>query len=352
MLSEQLNSGFLCAARMASILAALLFLVFPICPRGFANTSGSLPDPSNSNTYTAPSFVKEIARLKSALETARESPERLQVLINSLPNLWTVEAGTQEYRVPTSTLADRLKKAEHFPEGRRLELDKAQEYLDALVSETDELSKTPPPNSSSAKIALDKILAQPEYHRNGAPSWWDRMRAQLNQMILDALSRIFRNIGSQKTLGQVLLWLGICAAAVLIAVAMFRRWIRSARLEEMALESAAIPARSWQQWIYASRAAADRRDYRLAIHCAYWAGISRLQDQGTVPPDHAKTPREYLRSLSKSKLIFPETHAARYQALSAMTSRLENTWYGYRTPTEEDFRDSLVQLEILGCPLT
>jgi hypothetical protein len=122
-------------------------------------------------------------------------------------------------------------------------------------------------------------------------------------------------------------------------------------MEEMALESARIPARSWQQWVFASRAAADRHDYRSAIHCAYWAGITRLQEMGTIASDRAKTPREYLQSLAKSKLILPETHTTRYEALSALTSRLETRWYGYQTATEADFHDSLAQLEILGCHL-
>jgi hypothetical protein len=32
-----------------------------------------------------------------------------------------------------------------------------------------------------------------------------------------------------------------------------------------------------------------------------------------------------------------------------LTSRLEIIWYGYQIATEADFRDSLTQLETLGC---
>jgi hypothetical protein len=89
----------------------------------------------------------------------------------------------------------------------------------------------------------------------------------------------------------------------------------------------------------------------MAIHCAYWAGIARLQDVGALAPDRAKTPREYLRALSKSKLVLPEPLATRQQALSLLTLRLEKIWYGYHMATEADFRDSLNQLETLGCRL-
>ena len=119
----------------------------------------------------------------------------------------------------------------------------------------------------------------------------------------------------------------------------------------MALQSAAVPTRSWQEWVFAAREAAGRGDYRMAIHCSYWAGIARLQDLGALSPDRAKTPREYLRALTKAKLVLPETLATKQQALSLLTSRLEKIWYGYQIATEADFRDSLTQLEILGCHL-
>ena len=119
----------------------------------------------------------------------------------------------------------------------------------------------------------------------------------------------------------------------------------------MALQAAAVPSRSWQEWVFAAREAAGRADYRMAIHCAYWGGIARLQDLGALAPDRAKTPREYLRALHKAKLILPEALATRHLALSLLTSRLEKIWYGYQIATEADFHDSLTQLEILGCHL-
>jgi hypothetical protein len=103
--------------------------------------------------------------------------------------------------------------------------------------------------------------------------------------------------------------------------------------------------------VFAARDAAGRGDYRMAVHCAYWAGIARLQDLGALAPDRAKTPREYLRALEKSKWIVPESVATRQQALALLTSRLEKIWYGYQIATEADFRDSLAQLETLGCHL-
>jgi hypothetical protein len=177
------------------------------------------------------------------------------------------------------------------------------------------------------------------------------LRDRISEILQAALDRIFRRVGGQASFGYALLWIGVCAAAILIGYWIFHRWFRTARSVEMALQSAAVPVRSWQEWIFAAREAAGRGDYRMAIHCAYWAGIARLQDLGALAPDRAKTPREYLRAFTKAKLVVPETLATRQQALYLLTSRLEKIWYGYQIATEADFRDSLTQLETLGCHL-
>ena len=178
-------------------------------------------------------------------------------------------------------------------------MDAARDYLDALAAETASLSEQPPPRTDSARAKLDAILARSEYTHTRQQTWWETLRERINEILLDALDRIFRRVGGQASLGYVLLWIGVCAAAILIAYWIFHRWFRTARGEEMALQAAAVPVRSWQEWIFAAREAAGRGDYRMAIHCAYWAGIARLQDLGALSPDRAKTPREYLRALTK-----------------------------------------------------
>ncbi len=297
------------------------------------------------------SFAGELGRLKSELETARKSPAALHAFRDSLPDAWTVRAGEQLYSVPTSPFASRLTQAENNSALREQQLNQARDFLDALAAEANSLSGLPPEEQSDARARLARILARPEFTNRRQQSWWDRFRERINAMIADALFRLLSRIGGQKSFGEILLWIGVCAAAILISYWIFRRWFRAARLEEIAMESAGIPVRSWQQWVYASRAAAAQGDYRLAIHCAYWAGIAHLEEIGALSPDRAKTPRECLRTLSKAKLLVSETQATRYQALSMMTSRVEKIWYGYHIATETDFRDSLAQLEVLGCHL-
>ena len=332
------------------VLAALLFALVTLSV-GSARAAQSSPQSSATPIYDSQSFIKELGRLKTELDGARKSTEALRSYRESLPAAWAVETGGRRYDVPTELLVSRLVKAEKQPEFRGQQIEQARDYLDALAAETASLSGQPTLAADAARAKLNAILARPEYTHTPKQSWWDKLRERINEILYNALVRIFRRAGSQASLGYALLWIGVCAAAVLIAYWIFRRWFRMARGVEMALQSAAVPARSWQEWVFAAREAAGRGDYRVAIHCAYWAGIARLQDLGSLSADRAKTPREYLRALTKAKLVLPETLASRHQALSLLTARLEKIWYGYQIATEADFRDSLAQLETLGCHL-
>jgi hypothetical protein len=338
------------SARSLRVLASIL-LALAIVHTVAARATDSAPQSAAGPIYDWQSFTQELGRLDTGLKGAGKSPETLRSLRESLPKTWAVEAGGRRYDVPTDLLVSRLVKAERQPELRKEQLDQASKYLKALAGETAALSIQPLPHTDSARAKLNAILARSEYARVQKESWWEKLRARINEILFNALVRILRGIGGQAPLGYALLWIGICAAAIFIAWWIFRRWFRAARGEEMALQAAAVPSRSWQEWIFAAREAAGRGDYRMAVHCAYWAGIARLQDLGALAPDRAKTPREYLRALAKSKLILPETLGSRQQALSMLTSRLEKIWYGYQAATESDFRDSLTQLETLGCHL-
>jgi Domain of unknown function (DUF4129) len=336
--------------RSQRVLAAVLLSLI-IIPFGIAQAAESAQQSSAGPVYDWQSFIQELTRLDTGLKSAEKSPDTLRAYRESLPKSWAVNAGGRRFDVPTDVLVSRLVKAEKLPELRTKELEEARGYLEALAGETALLSIQPPTSADSAKTKLEAILARPEYSHTRQQSWWDKLRARLNEILFNALVRMLRGIGGQASLGYVLLWIGVCAAAILIAYWIFRRWYGAARMEEMALQAAAIPLRSWQEWIFAAREAASHGDYRMAIHCAYWAGIARLQDVGALSPDRAKTPREYLIALTKSKLILPEAFATRHRALSMLTARFETIWYGYQAATEADFRESLTQLEDLGCPL-
>jgi hypothetical protein len=330
---------------------AAFFFAFTVILGGSALAAQSSPQSPAAPVYDSQSFLKELGRLKAVLQNADKSNETLRAYRESLPKAWAVEAGGRRYDVSTELLTSRLDKAERQPSVRGQQVEQARDYLDALAAEAASLSGQPLLDGDSARTKLNAILARSEFAHTQQQNWWEKIRARINEILFNALVRILRRVGGQTSLGYILLWLAICSTAILIAYWIFRRWFRAAKSEEMALQAAAVPARSWQEWIFAAREAAGRGDYRMAIHCAYWAGIARLQDLGALAPDRTKTPREYLRALTKSKMVLAENLVTRQQALATLTSRLEKNWYGYQTATETDFRDSITQLETLGCRL-
>jgi len=346
------TNSILCSVISRALwLVAFILAVLLIIP-AIATPAPQAPAQSGaSSNYDSQSFIQELMRLKSVLESASQSTDSLRTCRESLPPAWKVTVNSRQFTVPTDLLVTQLVKAERQPDLRAQKVKQAMDYLDALAAETASLSTQNAAPADSARTKLNAILSRPEYTHAVKETWWDKLRSRINQMLADAIDRIFSSVVRQASLGYILLWIAVCAAAVFIAYTIFRRWVRAARAEEMALQAAAIPVRSWQEWVYAATESAARADYRMAIHCAYWAGIARLQELGALSADRAKTPREYLTSLSKSKLVVPETLATRQNALQLLTARLETIWYGYHIATEADFRDSLTQLETLGCHL-
>jgi hypothetical protein len=90
-----------------------------------------------------------------------------------------------------------------------------------------------------------------------------------------------------------------------------------------------------------ARLAADRGNWRDAIHLGYWCGISFLEAQGLWRPDTARTPREYLR-------LMPSASEHR-ETLSRLTRTFELVWYGTQEADGNAFFETLAQLEKLGC---
>ncbi|HEY5212757.1 MAG TPA: DUF4129 domain-containing protein, partial [Acidobacteriaceae bacterium] len=105
-----------------------------------------------------------------------------------------------------------------------------------------------------------------------------------------------------------------------------------------------VSAKSWALWLTDARAAAAQNNWREGIHLAYWAGISFLEHQGTWRPDHARTPREYLRLIS--------TSSEHRETLAALTQIFELTWYAKREADAAAFANTMQALERLGCHLS
>lgn len=100
-------------------------------------------------------------------------------------------------------------------------------------------------------------------------------------------------------------------------------------------------AKGWRTWLAEARESEKQQDWHNAIHLAYWAGISYLEEHGAWKPNRARTPREYLRLLG--------AWTPQHPPLAALTRKFEAVWYGHRPAGPPDFQETLGELERLGC---
>lgn len=177
------------------------------------------------------------------------------------------------------------------------------------------------------------------------PNAWDRLLARIGAWITDLLGRIFGFVAHESGASRFFFWLLLLAATATLGFVLVRVWNRDARAPSLPTFAGPLTLRNWEEWILAARAASASGDLARAIQCAYWAGITRLQDIGSLPQDPTRTPREYVRLLAPH---LPDA-ALRGSALRSLTSSLERFWYARLAATADDFTACLNSLEALGC---
>jgi hypothetical protein len=320
----------------------LLVLCGAICcgaSAGPQSAGVSSPPSPTGKIYDVTSFVAELHRLDGALQ-GKPSAAKIEELRKSVPATWNVSTPEHAYSISTKPLRDGLSassivRAETWVEQLELEIESSQGY---------------PTNAALARPELNKILAGPGFEGVHPPNALDlfrqRVAAWLGRMIL----RLFENISRHPMGAEFLFWLLLIAGVAFVAFCLFRYLSRGSDMNSFRPAASIVTTRTWQDWIRAARQAAARGDFREAVHSAYWAGIARLEETGALTRDRTKTPREYLR-LVKTPSAAGDAREDYKEPLATLTSRMERIWYAKREAKPEDFRDSLRQLEALGCPL-
>lgn len=325
------------------LLCALFLISISGSPVAFgrAQTPPTENATTASSAYDVASFAAELHRLSGVLGE-KPSVNEMAVLRDSLPRSWTVSTPEHTYAISSQPLCNHL---------TALSSDKAQVWVDRLAAELELSASSPAQTSREAQVELRRILARTEFAAVRPPSAWELFRQRLGAWVGRMLMRLFGGIGRHPIGGAILFWFIIVAGVGAIALWMFRFFASRDRLDSLPPSPSVHASRTWQEWIRASREAAHRGDFREAVHSAYWAGIVRLEDVGVVPRDRTKTPREYLRLVTDPLPGELASHPAHREPLAALTSRLERTWYANRGAGPDDFRESLRQLEALGCQL-
>jgi Domain of unknown function (DUF4129) len=284
-------------------------------------------------------YRRDLAEISEHVDSLQDHPENAGAVTASIPDKVAVSTSAGEITVSFSDLkSDLIQIAKADSEKRSRLLPQIQEYVRTL--NRDALSFDRPPRAE-AHEKLAAILAQREFRNRQGPNPKDVVLAKLFGWLIRLLSRI-RPGNAGFNWFQIVIYAIICGALLVILLWTWRR-LRGRREEPAPREIVpfAPSARNWRLWLAEARSLAQQQDWRNAIHLAYWAGISFLEEHGSWKPNRARTPREYLRLVG--------TRTAKYPPLAALTRQLERVWYGYSDAGESDFNEALAQLEKLGC---
>jgi hypothetical protein len=330
--------------RICSVLLLMLLLVGAMIVRTPAQLPLATTQASETSArYNLDSLGTELQQLSDSL-SRHPSGHEMASLRNSLPVNWTVKTSQGTYSISSEFLRRQL-----ATDGNGL----AKVWVDHLLQEIQSYSAARPAGDSNSRGELDKILAASEFAAVHQRSAWEIFRQRVYAWFDRLLYRIFGGLTRYPIGGQILFWVVLLAGVGFIALWLFRLLVSRDRMDRLPLGEMVSASRTWQEWIRMAREAANRNEFRYAVHAAYWAGIARLEDVGAVPRDRTKTPREYLRLVTQPS-EHEITEASNYgyrEPLAKLTAGFERIWYANRGAGPEAFEQTLQQLEALGCQL-
>ena len=331
-----------CKIRLAGVAVTLSLLLF-LSPCDAASDAD--PAGSSAQPITLAEYTQELSRIDQQLKALVEHPEGAADLRAYIPDEWNIKTDTAIFHIDNHDLLYRLDRYTDTAKDRSEILPKLEYQVEALLDGAKEFER---PAEADARSKLESILQGREYRdltRTQSPL--ETLKDRLLAWVMDFLSKIFRSVSAHPRASEILIWTIIGSITLSFVVWMYFLLRRSARDEYKypAGDATIFPSsKPWQQWLRDANSAAERGDWREAVHLAYWCSISYLESAGVWKPDRARTPREYLRTYK------PQSGAGqRKEPLEALTRRFESIWYAQQAAAPEDFQFSLAQLDKIGC---
>ncbi|HET9839160.1 MAG TPA: DUF4129 domain-containing protein [Candidatus Angelobacter sp.] len=320
---------------MKSRNAIVSFLLFALL-WAFAGTT------AQAESISVAEYRAQLRDIAAKIAALGNHPEQAGKAVAEIPDQTTVTTGAGNVTVNYKNLKDDLAAFSGAEQQKRPALlSKIQSYVQTLSAAADayEQSATDLP---SARAKLDQILSRHEFNKVKGPTAKDTFLSKVYRWLSRMLNKLSFGKGSRFDFFELFIYLLVGAAVSILLIWTLRRLRRPREeLPQREVIPFAPSARSWRAWLADARSLAAQQDWRNAIHMAYWAGISYLEEHGAWKPNRARTPREYLRLVG--------ARAAQYPVLAALTRKLELVWYGYGTARQADFEETLGQLEQLGC---
>lgn len=318
----------------------ILGLAISACVAGLFGFPVSLPSAQEPSANTVPELTLEQYREElDRCAGAIQQPSQIRQLQDSLPAVWVVRVGEKRLEVPTEPIRSQLQQL-HSGNSQRA-AGALRSLLNGMKEEAAEMGRSEGRLSpANVQATLEEILRRKEFRSARGPSDMEMLTARISRWLVENLARLLSKLPLGARTGNIVVW-SVMVLAFLALCYMAWKWIIGWQPAETAKPVAPSAASDARQWVQEALAAAERGDYRAALHCSYWAVIARLEDLGRLSRDRARTPRESLRLL--------ESQPGDHGVLHALTAIFERVWYGYRAASEADWAGAKELLEKIGC---
>jgi uncharacterized protein DUF4129 len=283
-----------------------------------------------------------LQRWADAIEKSKNDPSQIAAIRKSLPPEWIVESNGVPFHVSTEQIDAALIELQSHPTDPAQTAHDIESRLSAMRQSAVDMETAPVNDAASAaQVDAKRILQAREFQTAKAPSSLEAFEERMGQRIAKWIDRLLSHLHISQRTGNTLAWTIIALGFLALAYWIFRTLSQQECRPELPVASAEIIASDAREWVGDALAAAERGDYREAVHCAYWAAIARLEDLKLLKRDRARTPRESLRLMG--------AHPSEQTSLGNLTGHFELIWYGYRPASPGDWSEAKTLLEKFGC---
>jgi len=296
-----------------------------------------------STSADLPGYIADLQSWSAKVTQLPANPENALALRHSVPLKLELQTAGQHFTISNAWLVLALVHWEKDIRHRAAIQQEIEQRLQWELQQAQALTRpSQAPSAQIARAQLTAVLSRREFRFVRPPSWWDVMWARVWRWIGRQLDKLMGRLHLKPSVSNVLSWILLGAAFLLLALMLWRNLRRASRgMTRLRLQAPASGAWGWRQWADAARSAAAEQRYRDAVHCSYWAAVFRLEQMGVWRLDDSRTPREYLR------LLPPESQHC--EPMASLTRSFEMVWYGYRPVTPAQAQSALQELENLGC---
>src|SRR4030081_528382 len=184
------------------------------------------PAQTQTSTLTFSEYIAELGRLASAAKQLAH-PEEVPKLLNSIPPVWQIQTAQETFEVssewlrrdlndwqrkPTHEIQDRI-----FPRLQILRLE-AVSFQDSAT------------DVSRKRVLLNGILAGREFQNIHGPTWLDRFKQRVLELLIKLLGRVFQS-SAIPTISNVVVYGLMVLALLAVAYWMYRTIRNNAGLE-------------------------------------------------------------------------------------------------------------------------